>query len=325
LSISVIIPTYNRLNLLKETIHNVLNQTLRPDEIIVVDTGSSDGTVTFLKDRYKNQIQIVNCLKKSPGAARNLGLSIASCKYIQYLDSDDVMTINKLKSQKDKINKTNMGLVYGPYVHVTKNIYQQTWEQKDVIIQYKPIPASMTLHKCMVRGFFTIVPSFLFEKDFLKEVGPWNEEMIAYEDWDYLWRIGNICSNPPHTNDCCYFYRIHGNQTTQNHYQDKERDIQKVVIFNQLYHKYVKNTTNLSKIEKLYFRSLLTYSVTKILNPSDVDVPFNLYNSSIIKNIMNYRNIISKFNRIWTNSDWQIMHGINKSKKEFNKYRALIK
>jgi hypothetical protein len=86
---SVIIPTRDRQALLARTLESVFAQTLQPAEIIVVDDGSSDGTVEFLAS-LGSRIRPVQQRHRGPGAARNAGAAAASGDYLVFLDSDDL-------------------------------------------------------------------------------------------------------------------------------------------------------------------------------------------------------------------------------------------
>src|SRR5262245_34837999 len=86
---SVVIPTYNRLDFLKQTLSSVWNQTFADYEVIVVDDGSNDGTHDYLLD-LDNKVQVVRQANSGPGAARNCGVRKARGDYIAFLDSDDL-------------------------------------------------------------------------------------------------------------------------------------------------------------------------------------------------------------------------------------------
>src|SRR5437763_12352369 len=90
---SVIIPTYNRLQFLKEAIDSVLNQTYNNFELIIVDDGSTDGTSEFIINEYKKDARINFYFKENEerGAARNYGLNKAKGTYAVFFDSDDWM------------------------------------------------------------------------------------------------------------------------------------------------------------------------------------------------------------------------------------------
>jgi len=318
MSVSVIIPTYNRLPLLIETLDNILNQSLKPTEIIVVDNNSSDGTQDYLKHNYKGNVTLLNNKKNTPGAARNLGLKIASGKFIKFMDSDDLITTNTFLVQQKILSESDTGVVYSPYVHFSKE--NKVYKQLDVILQYNPIPQNKSLHKCMVKGFFTIIPGFMFTKEFVQEIGPWREDITAYEDWDYLWRIGNICPNPSHTNECCYFYRVHGQQTTGNFYNNVQRDSQKIDIFRGLYENYIKKDNNLFVVDKLFFLTQIPISLKnkKIREINNENKQH--FSNFIIKLAKIFLRMESKLNRLLTNSDWQITHAICKDPQQFKHF-----
>ena len=89
---SVIIPTYNRLHLLKQTIGSLMKQTISDFEIIVVDDGSEDGTAEYIADIEKDgSIIPVFQSNRGPAAARNAGLKRARGTYIAFTDDDCVV------------------------------------------------------------------------------------------------------------------------------------------------------------------------------------------------------------------------------------------
>lgn len=96
--VSVIIPTYNRGWIIKETIDSVLAQTFDSYELIVVDDGSDDNTSEIL-DNYGNKIRIIRQTNQGVSSARNRGIISSSGKLIALLDSDDLWLPEKLNRQ----------------------------------------------------------------------------------------------------------------------------------------------------------------------------------------------------------------------------------
>lgn len=91
IKVSVIMPVYNEEACLEESLGSVVNQTLREIEIICVDDGSTDNSLTILK-KYAEQDERIKVLQQNnsgPGPARNLGIKIAKGEYLAFLDSDD--------------------------------------------------------------------------------------------------------------------------------------------------------------------------------------------------------------------------------------------
>jgi len=99
-SVSVVIPTYNRLALLVDAIDSVIAQTMTDWELIVVDDGSTDGTTDFLAQATPNDPRIRSCdnkRAKGPGGARNTGVAMARGEIVAFLDSDDRWLPEKLE------------------------------------------------------------------------------------------------------------------------------------------------------------------------------------------------------------------------------------
>ncbi len=96
--VSVIIPTYNRAELICETIENIFQQTYPNIELIIVDDGSTDNTQSVLRS-YGNKIRSVFQENRGPSAARNRGIAVAMGEIIAFQDSDDVWHPTKIERQ----------------------------------------------------------------------------------------------------------------------------------------------------------------------------------------------------------------------------------
>ncbi len=101
--VSVIIPTYNREDLLRDAVRSVKAQTLEDWECIVVDDGSTDGTKIFMEDAVKNDARMRYAYQENAGqaAARNKGIELAAGEYLAFLDSDDVYLPENLKRKTE--------------------------------------------------------------------------------------------------------------------------------------------------------------------------------------------------------------------------------
>jgi glycosyltransferase involved in cell wall biosynthesis len=97
--VSVIIPAYNAQKFIKETIESVKKQTYSDWELIVVNDGSTDDTVTVLENEGDQRIRLVHQANKGVSSARNNGLQQATGEFIMFLDADDVLTSDFIKSR----------------------------------------------------------------------------------------------------------------------------------------------------------------------------------------------------------------------------------
>ena len=97
--ISVVIATFNRRKLVSAAIRSVLAQTLPIDQVIVIDDGSTDATEVALSEEFGHRIQYLWQKNAGVSAARNRGLSIATGRYLTFLDSDDCWHPDKSRIQ----------------------------------------------------------------------------------------------------------------------------------------------------------------------------------------------------------------------------------
>lgn len=102
--VSVIIPTYNRAEIICQTVDNVFQQTYSNFEIIIVDDGSTDDTPARLR-QYGDRIRVVKQSNAGPAAARNHGARVARGEIIAFQDSDDLWKPTKLKRQVALLEK----------------------------------------------------------------------------------------------------------------------------------------------------------------------------------------------------------------------------
>lgn len=108
-SITIIIPAYNVDKYLSKTLESIINQVEMPDEVILIDDGSSDNTLTIARS-YNLPIpyKIISIKNGGQGNARNLGASIAKSSYVYFFDSDDIIDELFIKKIKSEINKQKM-------------------------------------------------------------------------------------------------------------------------------------------------------------------------------------------------------------------------
>ena len=111
--ISVVIPSYNRFQYLKNAIESVLNQTYDNFEIIVINDGSTEED--YYKYNFPEQVKIINLKENQtqkngfgPGSIRNYGIDIAKGDYIAFLDDDDIWMKDKLEIQLNRMLESKM-------------------------------------------------------------------------------------------------------------------------------------------------------------------------------------------------------------------------
>ena len=185
-SISVIIPVYNRYNLIDRAIKSVLQQTRPPDEIIVIDDGSTDGTDLIIKKNYPDII-LLQQKNRGVSCARNNGIKNAKGTWITLLDSDDEWLPEKLEKQLLALQDNSSSKI----CH-TDEIWVRNGVRVNPMKKHRKYGGNIykyCLPLCVISP-----SSVMIHKDIFKDVGFFDEHLPVCEDYD-LWL--RICSRYP--------------------------------------------------------------------------------------------------------------------------------
>jgi len=184
--VSTIIPVYNRAGMIRETVQSVLDQTYRPIEIVLVDDGSTDGTLDELNRLAEESPDIIRVAHRDnggPGLARETGRLLASGEFIQYLDSDDLLLPRKFDVQVSALRANpDCGIAYGrsrivdQHGRTIREPSKRTGEHMEYLF-----PALL-----VDRWWHTHTP--LYRRSLCDRIGPWPAQRP--EDWDYDARAG---------------------------------------------------------------------------------------------------------------------------------------
>jgi len=182
--VSVIMPTYNRVGIIRRAIDSVLNQSFKDFELIIVDDGSTDDTREMIsKISDKRLITTSLATNKGSSAARNEGLSLAKGKLIAYLDTDNVW--------HNKFLEVMVSELKVPYLmaYCSQNLFLVSGSKLPgkVIgrrvrnVEYNP--AKLTFEN------YIDLNSVVHTKEVLKNVGEFDESLNSFVDWDLFARI----------------------------------------------------------------------------------------------------------------------------------------
>ncbi len=205
LRVSVIISTYNRADLLPEAIDCLLTQTRVPDEIIVVDDGSTDDTPAVLAS-YPSPVIAIRQSNKGLAAGRNTGLRRATGDLIAFLDSDDILT-------PDSIEKRALVFEQNPQVNV---VYSDLLATDMANKPYGPWPGRRPSGDVFVEAArYNLMPihSYMLRRECLEQTGPFDETLRSNEHFDFWIRVA--AHYPFHyLDEPLAFYRFHDNMMT---------------------------------------------------------------------------------------------------------------
>lgn len=178
--VSVIIPCYNAEEHLARCLESVLAQEQVAPEIICVDDGSSDNTLTLLNDyaaKFPGRIQVVTQKNSGASAARNKGLELATGEYIQFLDADDRLHPGKISHQLKIATANNFpGMIAGAFVRVKASGEEQVRVHSD------PWTG-------LILGRLGCTCSNLFRADAVRSVKGWDRELYSSQEADLMFRM----------------------------------------------------------------------------------------------------------------------------------------
>lgn len=182
--VTVIIPAYNIEGFVSETIQSVLDQTYKSYEVIAVNDGSTDNTLSVLK-RFEPQIKVLTKSNGGPASARNLAIKNSRSEYIAFLDSDDLWIEDKLEEQVGFLDQhPEIGLLYSEAWMFTEENGEKKVQNK---IGYTGDPRFCQL----LYGDYIPNSTVVVRRSCVDQVGLLNEkrELIAVEDYEYWMRI----------------------------------------------------------------------------------------------------------------------------------------
>lgn len=222
--VSVIIPTYNRKNLVIKSIKSVLNQTFKDFELIIVDDGSTDATSENVKNIIDERVKYIRHEQNmGPSAARNTGIKAAKGEWIAFQDSDDVWLDTKLEKQmkvaaelSDDYAVVHCGI---QYVDLATGKYLTRW------IVREDINTEIINNLGVVPG----TPTMVIRKKVFDDVGYFDESIPSHEESELGLRIAQKCKYKLVDEFLVYSTRNH-NQITSNNdlfIKAKERIIEK--------------------------------------------------------------------------------------------------
>lgn len=207
--VSIIIPTFNRAHLIGQTLDSVLVQTYKQWECIIVDDGSTDYTDELLEfytekdDRIKYYHRPIDRLKGA-NACRNYGFEVSSGDYINWLDSDDLFSENKIEWQVKKLNKKEKAIATTKW-GVLKN---KKLKPYNCLETYKNFDDPEIFLEALFKseGYFPI-HSYLIPKVLINKVGLWNEYLKVNQDSEFIIRVLCVTQDVLFCDCCDVIYR----------------------------------------------------------------------------------------------------------------------
>ena len=200
--VSIVISCYNRKDFIAETLNSCLCQTFRDFEIVIVDDGSTDNSLSIIKPyTMLPNVTVIRQQNGGPGSARNRGILNAKGKYILILDSDDILRNDHLQLMVDAMDNRE-DLIVTSWLRLLR---------EDGSIENAPWARVPTSYQDAIRENFCICCS-MFSKSASNKINGFDENrvLIGREDWEFWIRLYQSGCQVHVIEDYLLLYRIHG-------------------------------------------------------------------------------------------------------------------
>lgn len=186
--VSVIIPSYNRAGTIGRAMDSVLAQSYRNLELIVVDDGSSDGTVEIVNGYNDRRVKLIEmAVNSGPSVARNTGAEAASGEYLAFQDSDDEWLHGKLaKQMKLLVDDSELGFVSSSIVRWVPSLKSVSIIPSDVL------PGGEQPEKRLERLLkknYAWTQTWVMRRGVFRSLSGFDPGVSRIEDWDFVIRV----------------------------------------------------------------------------------------------------------------------------------------
>ncbi|MGB0975234.1 MAG: glycosyltransferase family 2 protein [Flavobacteriaceae bacterium] len=187
--VSIVIPTYNRADLITETLDSILTQTYVNWECIVVDDGSTDDTANKVSEYCKKDVRFQYVKRpiykiKGANSCRNYGLTLSIGEFVNFFDSDDVMCPEKLELQVKRLLATNSVLC------VCQSLLFNNDNPNETKIKRKQLYTVDFFNDFVCQKLKWLTPEPLFQKQFLTDNAiEFDERLSQSQDRDFMLKV----------------------------------------------------------------------------------------------------------------------------------------
>lgn len=206
--VSVLVPLYNAKDYLAECLDSIIHQTYKNIEVIIINDGSTDCSLSIAMD-YANKyewIKVYSQQNSGASSARNKAFSFAKGDYIQYLDSDDFLSPDKIALQMQELSmEQDSTLCFGKCARFEKNNHKI--DQKTLKINKDYTDPCSLLETMWLTGEVIYPHAYLTHRSLIEASKGWNEELSNNDDGEFFARIILLSSKIIFVSNSISYYR----------------------------------------------------------------------------------------------------------------------
>lgn len=213
--VSILIPAFNAEPWIAETIQSALGQTWQRKEIIVVDDGSTDQTLAIARKFASKELAITTQPNQGAAAARNKAYSICQGDYIQWLDADDLLALEKIDRQMEMSDRceSKRVLLSSSWGHFIHRPFKADFNPTPLWCNLSPLE---WLLRALGQGLFMQPAAWLVSRELASTAGPWDTRLSFDDDGEYCCRLVRFSAGVQFVPEARMYYRRSGTNSLSN-------------------------------------------------------------------------------------------------------------
>ena len=255
--VSILIPAYNAESWIADTIRSAIGQTWPYKEIIVVDDGSTDGTLELAQRLAGKDVRVVTKENQGAAAARNYAFNLCQGDYIQWLDADDLLAPDKIERQLSGLGG----------VDCKRTLLSSSW----AYFRYRPrraqfVPTSLWqdlspvewLLRKLGENLYMQTATWLTSRELAEAAGPWDTRLLSDDDGEYFCRVLLSSEGTRFVPDGKVFYRVSSaNRLSRIGMSDRKKDA--LLVSMKLHIDYLRSLEESDRVRKACLAFMRTW------------------------------------------------------------------
>lgn len=223
--VSILIPAFNAQEWIADTLRSAIGQTWDRKEIIIVDDGSTDRTLDVARQFESDYVKVFTQKNGGAAAARNKAFSLSQGDYVQWLDADDLLALDKIAKQMKAIGDSSSKLTllsgaWGQFMYRydrAKFVSSALWSDLS--------PVDWLIRK-MGQNIHMQTATWLVSRELTEAAGPWDTSLLGDDDGEYFCRVLMASNGVRFVPDAKVYYRATPNSLSYIGRSDKKREAQ---------------------------------------------------------------------------------------------------
>ncbi|HEU0209681.1 MAG TPA: glycosyltransferase family 2 protein [Candidatus Udaeobacter sp.] len=257
--VSILIPAFNSERWVGEAIESALSQTWKAKEIVIVDDGSTDQTLSVARKFASTSVSVVTQPNEGAASARNKAYSLSQGDYIQWLDADDLLA-------PDKISKQMKAVADGA---TTRTLLSAAWgrfRNRSDRAEFRPSllwadcrPVEWLLRK-LENNVYMQTATWLVSRELTEAAGPWDTRLLSDDDGEYFCRVLLASDRVQFVEEAKTFYRSSGGGGL-SHVGHSDRKLEALFLSLQLHIQYIRSLEESERVRAACLVFLQTWLV----------------------------------------------------------------